>query len=83
MACDLLLKGARVLDPAQGLDAVCDVAIERGQIAAIAERIADPASREIDLSGKILTPGWIDTRICIPAARPGAYRPMPCICPPE
>lgn len=60
MAYDLLLRGARVLDPAQNIDGVFDVAVRDGRIAAVAERIAEEGHRQIDLSGKLLTPGWID-----------------------
>ena len=60
MAYDLLLKGARVMDPAQGVDGIRDVGIVGEQIAEVAEEITGPAAETIDLSGKILTPGWID-----------------------
>lgn len=60
MAYDLLLKGARVMDPAQGVDGIRDVGIVGEQIAEVAEEITAPAAETIDLSGKILTPGWID-----------------------
>jgi len=60
MAYDLLLRGARVLDSAQELDDVRDIAIRDGRIDAIAARIDEPAREEIDLSGKLVTPGWID-----------------------
>ena len=58
---DLLLSGATVIDPSQGIDAVRDVAVRDGLVAAVSEGI-DPAeaSERIDLSGRILTPGWID-----------------------
>ena len=60
MSYDLVLCGARVIDPAQKIDAVLDVAVADGHIAAVAAGIDGPAARRIDLSGKILTPGWID-----------------------
>ena len=60
MSYDLLLKGARVMDPAQGVDGIRDVGIVGEKIAAVAETITAPAAETIDLSGKILTPGWID-----------------------
>ena len=60
MSYDLLLKGARVMDPAQGVDGIRDVGIVGEKIAAVAEEITAPAAETIDLSGKILTPGWID-----------------------
>ena len=37
MTYDLLLKGGRVIDPAQGLDAVRDIAFSGGKVARVAE----------------------------------------------
>ncbi|MGY8825562.1 MAG: amidohydrolase/deacetylase family metallohydrolase [Candidatus Latescibacterota bacterium] len=60
MAYDLLLRGARVLDSTQELDDVRDIAIQDGRIAALAAHLDGSAREEIDLRGKLLTPGWID-----------------------
>jgi dihydroorotase len=60
MAYDLLLRGARVIDSTQELDGIRDIAIRDGRIAAIAEHINERASTTIDLSGKLLTAGFID-----------------------
>jgi dihydroorotase len=58
----LVLKGARVIDPANGIDGIRDIAISNGIIAAISERITAPrGTRVLDLKGQILTPGLIDT----------------------
>ena len=57
---DLVLSGARVCDPASALDKVCDVAIAGDRIAAIGNGLAPNARRTIDLSGQIVTPGWVD-----------------------
>ena len=42
MAYDLLLKGARVMDPAQDVDGIRDVGVVGEQIAAVAEEITAP-----------------------------------------
>jgi dihydroorotase len=60
MEYDLVLRGARVLDPAQNIDGLSDVAVTGGRIVALAENIAGSGRREIHLAGKLLTPGWID-----------------------
>lgn len=60
MPFDLLLKNATVIDPSQNINGKNDVAIQNGKIAALSETIEEPAKETIDLSGKILTPGWID-----------------------
>jgi dihydroorotase len=57
---DLIIKGGRVIDPSIGLDAVRDVAIARGKIAAVESNIAGDATETIDARGKIVAPGLID-----------------------
>jgi len=58
---DLIIKGGRVVDPAQRIDRVADVAIRAGKIAAIRPNISPSAAREvIDAAGKLVTPGLID-----------------------
>src|ERR1700685_3452694 len=57
---DLIIKGGRVIDPSAGLDAVRDIAIVHGRVAAVAADIAGDAAQTIDAHGKIVTPGLID-----------------------
>jgi dihydroorotase len=57
---DLMIKGGRVIDPSAGLDAVRDVAIMQGRIAAVGSNIPGDASETIDAQGKIVAPGLID-----------------------
>src|ERR1700680_3145272 len=57
---DLVLSGARVCDPARGLDRVCDIAIAGDRIAALGHGLAAAARRVINLAGKVVTPGWVD-----------------------
>ena len=59
---DLLLRGGRVIDPAAGIDGMKDVAIRNGKIAAVQSDILPTSAREvIDVTGKIVLPGLIDT----------------------
>jgi dihydroorotase len=61
-AFDLLLKGGRVVDPASGLDAVRDIGVSRGTIAAVAPKLAaGPKTKVVDVGGMLVTPGLIDT----------------------
>src|SRR5437016_10440005 len=61
---DLLIKGGRVIDPAQGLSGERDVAITRGKIARIADSIAETESRQVlNARGKVVTPGLIDIHV--------------------
>ncbi|MGO4737959.1 amidohydrolase/deacetylase family metallohydrolase [Bosea sp. 2KB_26] len=55
---DLVLRGGRVADPGQGIDAVLDIGIADGRIAALAPRLDAPQIH--DVSGRIVTPGLID-----------------------
>lgn len=58
---DLVIKGADVLDPSQSLRGRRDIGIRFGKIEALeAEIPADRATRLIDASGKLATPGLID-----------------------
>jgi dihydroorotase len=57
---DLIIRGGRVIDPSMGLDAVGDVAIAGGKIAAVGANITADAAETIDAKGKIVTPGLID-----------------------
>ncbi|MGC2449962.1 MAG: amidohydrolase/deacetylase family metallohydrolase [Candidatus Sulfotelmatobacter sp.] len=58
---DLLLKGGHVIDPANHLDEVRDVAVFQGKIAAVEKDIpADQAGKVVDVSKLYVTPGLID-----------------------
>lgn len=58
---DLVLTGGRVIDPAQGVDRVANLAFAGGRVAALGEG-ADPADAvEVrDVSGRLVVPGLID-----------------------
>jgi dihydroorotase len=61
MAFDLILRGGRVIDPSQKLDAVLDVAFSAGKVARIGPGLkADTATDDRNVSGTIVTPGLID-----------------------
>lgn len=58
---DILLKGGHVIDPANGIDRVMDVAIAGDRIVEVAPNISSRnARRVIDVSGLYVTPGLID-----------------------
>ena len=64
MPYDLLVKGGTVVDPSQGLNAVRDVALSDGKIAAIEESITETSAREVvDATDLIVTPGLIDLHV--------------------
>ena len=58
---DLILRGARVIDPSQNLDRVTDVRFTGGKVAAVGDQlVAGPATEVRDLRGMVVTPGLID-----------------------
>lgn len=63
-AYDLVLRGGRVIDPAQQIDMIADVAVSGGRIAALAASLpADAAAETIDASGLLVVPGLIDVHV--------------------
>src|SRR6202035_2344366 len=59
---DLLLRGGRVICPASHIDGIRDVAMRCGRIAAVEKTILPSSATEvIDVSGKLVLPGLIDT----------------------
>lgn len=59
----LLIRGGRVIDPANEIDKIADVLIVDGKIAAVAENITFSAHFDYDATGKIVTPGLIDMHV--------------------
>jgi hypothetical protein len=59
----LVIRNGRVMDPASGLDAVRDVAIEDGRIVTIGQNIASTGAAEVDASGLVVAPGFIDMHV--------------------
>lgn len=63
-AYDLLLRGGHVIDAANHIDAVMDVAIKDGHIAQVAPGLKpSDAIKTIDVKGMIVTPGLIDMHV--------------------
>src|SRR6201999_881344 len=61
MAFDLILRGGRVFDPSQKLDAVTDVGFANGKVATVGKALkADAGTETRDVKGYIVTPGLID-----------------------
>jgi dihydroorotase len=59
----VLLKGGRVVDPSAGLDAVLDILVVNGRIAAIGPDLAarEADAETIDCRDRLVLPGLIDT----------------------
>ncbi len=59
----LLIKGGRIIDPANGMDEVADLLIVDGKIKDVGKYISSDGAEVIDASGKIVAPGLIDMHV--------------------
>ena len=62
-ATDLVIRGARVVDPSEGLDASLDVRIDQGRIAAIGQALEANGHRVVEAQGLLLTPAFVDPHV--------------------
>ncbi|MEN9504921.1 MAG: hypothetical protein RI958_847 [Actinomycetota bacterium] len=60
MSYDIIIRGGTVVDGTGSPARRADVAITGDRIVAVDESIVDHASREIDATGRIVTPGFVD-----------------------
>lgn len=59
----VVLRGARVVDPAGELDAVVDLRLADGRVAAVGEDLAEPGDRVVDVGGLVAAPGFCDMHV--------------------
>ncbi|MCK4535966.1 MAG: dihydroorotase [Desulfuromonadales bacterium] len=59
----LIIKGGRVIDPAQNLDETLDILIENGVVVSIGGGIDAEDAEVIDATGKLVTPGLVDIHV--------------------
>jgi len=73
---DLIIKGGRVIDPSAGINAIRDVAIADGRIAAVGAGLAaDSTAEMIDARGKLVIPGMVDIH-----THAGRAKELPAFC---
>jgi dihydroorotase len=60
---NLIVRGARVLDPAERVDAILDVRIDDGTISELGSRLDPNAHRVIDGAGLVLAPAFVDPHV--------------------
>src|SRR5207302_8761540 len=61
---DLLLQGGRVVDAKNGINAVRDIAIKDGKVAAVEQHIdAAQAVKTVNVAGLYVAPGLIDIHV--------------------
>ena len=53
----LLIKGGRMVDPANGIDEILDIFIENGTIARFGKGLAVDGAESLDASGLVAAPG--------------------------
>ena len=59
----LLIKGGRVIDPGQRVDAARDVLIEDGQVVSVGAKLSARGAQVIDAGGLVVCPGFIDLHV--------------------
>jgi dihydroorotase len=59
----LLIKGGRIINPAESMDTIGDIIIENGIIAAIGQNLAAEDAQVIDAAGLVVAPGLIDMHV--------------------
>ena len=61
---NLLIKGGRLIDPSQGIDATMDILIADGVVLELGQGLTAPeGTQSIDASGLLVTPGLIDMHV--------------------
>jgi len=59
----LLIKGGRVIDPANSVDEVLDILTDKGKIVQVGQDLEASGATVIDARGKLVTPGLIDIHV--------------------
>ena len=60
---DLVVRGARVVDPVEGLDSVCDVRVDAGAVAQLGTNLEANGHRVVDAAGLVLAPAFVDPHV--------------------
>ena len=58
-----LIRGGRVVDPVQGIDAIRDVLIENGFVSRVGEHVDAGDARVVDAGNAVVAPGFIDMHV--------------------
>ena len=62
-AADLVVRGARVLDPGEGIDAILDVRVDRGVVSGVGADLDANGHRVVDGAGLVLAPAFVDPHV--------------------
>jgi len=60
---NLVVRGARIVDPVEGVDAILDVRVDDGVIAALGTDLDTNSHRVIDAEGLVLAPAFVDPHV--------------------
>jgi dihydroorotase len=60
---NVVFRGARVLDPVDGVDATLDVRVDDGTIVAVAPTVDANEHRVVDATGLVLAPAFVDPHV--------------------
>jgi dihydroorotase len=60
---NLVVRGARIVDPVEGVDAILDVRVDDGIIAALGTDLDTNSHRVIDAEGLVLAPAFVDPHV--------------------
>jgi dihydroorotase len=60
---NLIIRGARIIDPAQGVDTVADVRVDDGVIAALGTDLEPNSHRVVEAEGLLLAPAFVDPHV--------------------
>jgi dihydroorotase len=62
-AADLVIRGARVIDPVEGIDAPLEVRIDGGTISDVAQQVDANGHRVVEVDGLVLAPAFVDPHV--------------------
>jgi dihydroorotase len=60
---DLVVRGARVVDPDEGIDTVCDVRVDDGTVSQLGTNLDTNEHRVVDGEGLVLAPAFVDPHV--------------------
>src|ERR1051325_1455662 len=60
---NIVVRGARIIDPGQGVDAVLDVRVDDGVVAALGTDLDTNSHRVLDAEGLVLAPAFVDPHV--------------------
>jgi dihydroorotase len=60
---NLIIRGARVIDPFEGIDSALDVRVDQGAVAELGARLDPNAHRVIEGEGLVLAPAFVDPHV--------------------